>query len=430
MTKFNGHATRAYANSACDVQNGTEIFNVGPPQNESEYPSNARNPRTPSDRSGGLGGLQMSLHIGEWWQGLFFEPMSGSSYDWPDWWNPNQFGSYSVTTRNNNGTDVPAFGPQGPWDRFRPRPGMMLQGGGSQTAGMYRHGAGDDARNGERRHDGVPGTRQERRGGGLLLAGTTLRAAREHRGALRARPESTVRHDGRFWDWWDTREPMALQPIPNIEGGPFPPIFPYEDYEGPYPLMRRGEFALFTVGEFAAPDQGIQPIPWDTPQFQVGTGTDRRAELMHFVDDATRPRPFGGETMILRNNTGVDFGVEECLEIAPAGWDAATGTFNPKCPDPWTSDTRFTGIVNHENNGAGQTVRPIEVGRRDNREAIGTATTRRLVGREPELDPGRLRLVRAQEGDSRLPDAAGSIQRPALDEHSRGQICYKQTSTS
>ena len=191
----------------------------------------------------------------------------------------------------------------------------------------------------------------------------------------------------KFWDWWDNDiaplDPFLERFIPNIEGGPFPPIFPYDQYEGPYPLLRRGEFALFTVGEFAAPDQGIQPVPWNTPQYQVGTGTERRAELTHFIDDATRPRPFGGETMILRNNTGIDFGVEECLEIAPVGWDAATGTFDPKCPDPWTSDTRFTGIVNHENNGAGQTVRPIEVGRRDNRVAIGTATTRRLQGPEP-----------------------------------------------
>ena len=348
----------------------------------------------------------MSLHIGEWWQGLFFEAMSGSSYDWPDWWNPNQFGSYSVTTRNNNGTDVHAFGPQGPWDRFRPRPGMMLQGGGSQTAGcigtalVMMHGTENGGTT------GYPGPAKNAEGEDcysqarlfVLRANTEARCEPDlsQRYAMTESILGLVGHKRGQWP--------CIKAIPNIEGGPFPPIFPYEEYEGPYALMRRGEFALFTVGEFAAPDQGIQPIPWDTPQFQVGTGTDRRAELMHFVDDATRPRPFGGETMILRNNTGVDFGIEECLEIAPAGWDAATGTFNPKCPDPWTSDTRFTGIVNHENNGAGQTVRPIEVGLRDNRVAIGTATTRRLVGREPDWTPAGLRMVRAQEGDSRLPE--------------------------
>ena len=135
---------------------------------------------------------------------------------------------------------------------------------------------------------------------------------------------------------------------------------------------------LFTVGEFAAPDTAIQPVPWDTPDFQTGSGTERRDDLTRFVDDATRPRPFGGETMTLRNNTGATAGAEECLEIAPAGWDAATGTFNPQCADPWTSETRFTGVVNHENDGGGQTVRPQEVGRRDNREAVGVATIRRL----------------------------------------------------
>ena len=382
VTRLNGYTNQALANSACDYQNGTEIFNVGPPLTDGEYPAQgARDIRKPSDRSGGLGGLQMSLHIGEWWQGLFFEPMSGSSYVWPNWWNPIQFGSFSVSTKNNNGTEIPAFGPQGPWDGFRPRPGMMLTGGGSETQGcigqalVMMHGT-ENGRGvypeGPKDADGSPCYSQAR----LFV----LRANTEARCEPNLRERYDMTED--FWEWFEGYEFDLASLMPGI-GGPFPPLIP-EGYEGPYPLMRRGEFALFTVGEFAAPDQAIRPIPWDTPQFQVGTGTDRRNELTHFVDDATRPRPFGGETMTLRNNTGDDFGVEECLEIAPAGWDAVTGTFNPMCPDAWTSDTRFTGIVNHENNGTGQTVRPIEVGRHDNREAIGTATIRRLGGPEPD----------------------------------------------
>ena len=132
----------------------------------------------------------------------------------------------------------------------------------------------------------------------------------------------------------------------------------------------------------------IQPVPWSTPAYQVGSGTGRRAALTRFVDDATRPQPFGGETMTLRNNTGGNPGVEECLEIAPAGWDDVTGTFNPRCSDPWTSPSRFTGVVNHETDGGGQAVRRQEIGQRDNRNAVGVATIRRLGGPDPWNEPG------------------------------------------
>ena len=144
--------------------------------------------------------------------------------------------------------------------------------------------------------------------------------------------------------------------------------------------MRRAEFGLFTVGEFAAADAAMQEVPWDTPDYAMGTGTDRHTDLLPLLQDGRRPEPFGGETMTLRNNTGGVPGVEECLEMGAAGWDDVTGTFEPQCPEPWTSDTRFTGITNHENDGAGQTIRKPEIGQRDNRTAIGVATIRTMPG--------------------------------------------------
>ena len=140
VTRIRGYATEAMPNSACDVQNGVVRNNVGPPLNNSEYPTGvrpdgARDPRSPLDGSGGLGGLQMSVHIGEWWQGLYFQQTPGSTYSWPSGWNSQQYGSFRVTTKNNDGTEILAFGPTGPWDRMTARPGMFLEGGGSGTWG-------------------------------------------------------------------------------------------------------------------------------------------------------------------------------------------------------------------------------------------------------------------------------------------------------
>ena len=96
-------------NSACDVQNGTELVNVGPPYPEDGNPI-PRTARTPSG-VGGFAGLQISMHIGEWWQGMKYrgyydnaaaraEHFSGSTaaYD------PDVFGWFDVRMKDGAGT--------------------------------------------------------------------------------------------------------------------------------------------------------------------------------------------------------------------------------------------------------------------------------------------------------------------------------------
>ena len=402
VTKYHGYTTNARANVACDWWGGNEIMNVGPPLDRNEYPTPSRDavppggadPRKPDDRSGGLGGLQMSVHIGEWWQGLFSRAPPGQSYDTPDFWNHHEYGAFRVSTRTNGGAIIPAFDTNGPWNGFQQRPGMQLTGGGSGTGACI--GAALVMMHGTENSDGMYPPRAQDADGNECFSQARLYVLRAN---TEARCEPDLRQENdmteEFWDFWRGREQRLNRQIevqyPGA-GGPFSLIFPdsepglYPHYQGPYALMRRGEFALFTVGENAREDAAIQRIPWERPTYAIGTGTERRTDLEHFVDD-TRPQPFGGKPMILRNNTGDTPGAEECLEIAPAGWDDTNGTFDPECPDPWMGTNRFTGVVNHENNGAGQTVRPVEVGIRDNREQIGVAKIRRLPGDDPPWTP-------------------------------------------
>ncbi len=95
-------------NSACDNMNQTEYFTVGPPHDDGNV-REVRTARTPS--SGGFAGLQMSMHIGEWWQGMKYRgyydsPMARarhfggarSRYD------PALFGWFDVRMRDGSGT--------------------------------------------------------------------------------------------------------------------------------------------------------------------------------------------------------------------------------------------------------------------------------------------------------------------------------------
>lgn len=61
-----GYLTTAPPNSACDYMNETECDVVGPPDLDRQ--DSMRTPRTPM-HWGGAGGLQQSVHIGEYWQG-------------------------------------------------------------------------------------------------------------------------------------------------------------------------------------------------------------------------------------------------------------------------------------------------------------------------------------------------------------------------
>ncbi|MCY4123192.1 MAG: hypothetical protein OXG72_19980, partial [Acidobacteria bacterium] len=127
-------------------------------------------------------------------------------------------------------------------------------------------------------------------------------------------------------------------------------------------------------------------MPWNTPPYPGSDADARRARLERFVDPDTRPDAFGGEPVRVADYTGAsgaDSAFEDCLELGSAGWDAATGTFDPRCrPDEYT--TPYTGFVNHEAD-TGQigtrAARTPEAGPRDNRAPVGGgATIRRFSG--------------------------------------------------
>lgn len=70
----------------------------------------------------------------------------------------------------------------------------------------------------------------------------------------------------------------------------------------------------------------------------------RRNALRRFVDSSTRPQPLGGDIVRFTDYTGGEH--DDCLEISPAVWDAATGTLisaaapgSTQAPAPASSTT-------------------------------------------------------------------------------------------
>lgn len=126
-------------NSACDVNDEVAFMNVGPlhPDDGVEPP---RTDRTP-DAGYGYAGLQMSMHIGEWWQGMKYRGYWEDSTAWYEHFasrpgfNPNILGWFDVTMRDGSGTvqRPPLFG-AGSVDWINPAYGQwQLHGGGSFT---------------------------------------------------------------------------------------------------------------------------------------------------------------------------------------------------------------------------------------------------------------------------------------------------------
>ena len=136
---------------------------------------------------------------------------------------------------------------------------------------------------------------------------------------------------------------------------------------------------------------------WDPvyPEGPSSGAVDRRDALERFVDPDTRSRPFGGEPLRFRDYTGAATAataVEDCLEVAPAGWyadgaDPATYAFDPLCD---TVTSPYTGVVNHEVEPndpafdlATRTPRTPEVGLRDGRDLEARGDTP-LIRRYPD----------------------------------------------
>ena len=389
-----GRLTSAPPNSACDYMNDTEYDFVGPPDRDRQ--DNGRTSRTPPEW-GGAGGLQQSVHIGEYWQGRVFRdymtnPASSATHRalYPGW-DPFVYGSFDVRTRTRSGGWVtPMWRNTGPWIRFPSdlNGPFHLSGGGGMTlacagaALVMMHGAEGGSNYGvyptvPRDVDGNPCYSTAR----LVV----LRAQSEGR----CEPDLRERYDlsERFYDLFDpATETRTIPELVAQFGATRTPLFPTSQYGSymPHVMGRRVELGLFTVAEFASAD--LEPVPWDTPPYPGSDAAARRARLERFVDPATRPDAFGGEPVRFADYTGAadaDSAFEDCLELGPAGWDAATGTFDPRCrPDEYT--TPYAGFINHESDVGEigtRAPRTPEVGPRDNRSPIGGgATIRTFAG--------------------------------------------------
>ena len=381
------HVFSAPENSACDVQNTTERVNVGPP-----YPDDGnRIPRTgfTPTGAGGFAGLQVSMHIGEWWQGMKYrgyyddasaraEHFSGvrAAYD------PNVFGWFDVRTKDgagavqrpplhDGGTSVTWIDPvEASW---------QLHGGGSfsmpcvGTSMVLMHGVDEGG------DDKVwPPTPVGADGGECWSNARplVLRANSE----ARCEPNLAERYPYtvRFWTMFDAMPP---RPAPEWIGDRHLPLFP-PDYSAPYVMARRGEVALFTASELA--EASVPAVPWSNlsyPDPGVSIGTTRGAMPSRFLDP-DRVDPFGGATygagtVELYNS---DLNATECLEMGEPGWDAATGTLNVDCGHG-RENSPNTGRVNRVVMGHGTAERTREVGPVDNsRGHGGVALARRHSG--------------------------------------------------
>ena len=388
-----GYLSSAPPNSACDYMHETEFHFVGPPDRDRQ--ETARTSRTPAEW-GGAGGLQQSVHIGEYWQGRVFNDYmthsasSGTHRALYPGWDPSVYGSFDVRTRTRFGNWTTPFRDSalGPWIRFPNdiHGRFHLSGGGGMTlacagfALVMMHGGDSD-------YGVYPGVPTDADGNPCYSTSrlVVLRAQTEGRCEpdLRARYALTAP----FYALFDpATEPRTVPELVAAFGATRTPLFPTAEYRShmAHLMGRRIELGLFTVAEFAG--ENLDPVPWDTPPYPGSDAAARRGRLGRFVDPDTRPDAFGGAPVRFTDHTGAaaaSSAFEDCLEIGPAGWDAATGTFDPQCrPGEYT--TPYAGFVNHESDtgeiGA-RAARPPEVGPRDNRSPVGGgATIRRFAG--------------------------------------------------
>lgn len=410
-------------NSACDVQNelnpadpNAGYMNVGPPHDDTTVVV-VRTPRTPPEM--GFAGLQMSLHVGEWWQGiryrgyydnpatrlLHFAPGSpSSSYD------PDIFGWFDVGMRDGSGTvrrppinsaGVVSLIPLGAVQ-------WRLSGGGRLhmpcvgIAMVQMHG---------------------HRGGGM--GGTAPTAPTDSNGAecwsharpmviranseVRCEPDLTQRYSytDRFYLLLDAAPSLSFPSW--LGGGNYTARVPsdyhgalscpsfggftfydcdqrrrdrranrYLNFVGPHLFVRRGEVAVFNAAELA--QSSDPPIPWTTPYTAAGRGTHSGRGAAYIEDrfdgmlDPFGGAAFGGGTMELPLRDELDPLARECIEMGEAGWIASTGTLAVDCAHG-RENAPLTGNVNRVT-GSGMAVeRQREAGPMDNSSGFGAAVT-------------------------------------------------------
>ncbi len=389
-------------NSACDLQNGTEYMLVGPPHGDTNVAvlRTRRTRNRPADQvepGKPVAGLQMSLHIGEWWQGMKYrgyyddpsaraEHFSGvrSSYV------PGLFGWFDVRMRDGSGSVVrpPHYrdGHTVMWINPAYSQWQLHGGGGFAMpcvglSMVHMHGAEGGGPGGV-----FPPTPTGADGGECWSSARpiVLRANSE----ARCEPNLSERYDytDRFYELFDA---APSRPVPDwVGGGDFPPEFP-SDYDGPYLFARRGEVAVFTVSELAS--ISAPPVPWSPLSYPGGgaaRGAQRPALQARF---ANRVDPFGGATygagtMSLPVQDSTNPNDRECVEMGEAGWDAATGTLNVDCAHG-RENSPVTGNVNRSALRYGAAVRSREAGPVDNSVSFGGVAVARRPGSDPWAAP-------------------------------------------
>ena len=380
-------------NSACDLQNGTVRINVGPPHDDMNVPE-VRTVRTPNG-VGGFAGLQVSMHIGEWWQGMKYrgyyddataraEHFSGDRSSW----NPLVFGWFDVRMKDGSGAMVPPPLYDGGHSVMWIAPAAsqwQLHGGGGFAmpclgiSMVQMHGVEDGGRGGV-----WPPVPVGADGGECWSSARALvlRANSE----ARCEPNLEERYDytDRFWDLFDA---APARPAPVwLGGGDLPPAFPL-DYDGPHLMARRGEVAVFTVSELA--QTVAPPVPWAPvtyPGRGAAQGATRSAAQVRFLDP-NRVDPFGGAgygdgvvELPLQDDPNPD--ARECIEMGESGWDAAGGTLRVDCAHG-RENSPTTGNVNRAAMGYGAAERSREAGPVDNSAAFGGVAT----ARRPAVNP-------------------------------------------
>ena len=374
-------------NSACDRQNLTERVNVGPPYPEDGNPI-PRTARTPSG-AGGFAGLQLSMHIGEWWQGMkyrgYYDDATARAFHFSGVraaYDPDVFGWFDVRTKDGAGTvqRPPLYdaGRSVTWINPLYSQWQLWGGGGFNMpclgiSMVQMHGV--DRGGGEKVWPPTPVGADD----GECWSNArplVLRANSE----ARCEPNLAERYPYtvRFWTTFDAAPPRRA---PDWIGGSHLPLFP-PDYSAPYVMARRGEIAVFTASELAS--ASLPAVPWSDlsyPDPGVSIGTTRGAMPSRFLDP-NRVDPFGGAsygagTVELYNS---DLNTTECLEMGEPGWDAATGTLNVDCGHV-RENSPNTGRVNRAVMGHGTVERTREVGPVDNSRGYGgRARARRSSG--------------------------------------------------
>jgi hypothetical protein len=388
--------SEAPPNSACDVQNGTERINVGPPHGDMNV-TQVRTVRTP-DGIGGFAGLQVSMHIGEWWQGMKYrgyydnpaaraEHFSGSRASW----NPLIFGWFDVRMKDGSGAILPppltdgghSVGWINPADSQWRLWGRLSDGAGVFTmpcAGLsmvQMHGV--EGGHWEKVWPSVPTGAD----GGECWSNARVLVLRANSEA-RCEPNLEERYDytERFWTLFDAA-PERTAPV--WIGGDHLPAFP-PDYAAPYLMARRGEVAVFTVSDLA--QSSAPPVPWTSLTYPGGglsQGSTRAALQARFLDRQVDPfggATYGAGTVSLPLQDSADPNARECIEMGEAGWAAATGTLNVDCAHG-RANSPMTGNVNRAAMGYGAVERSREAGPVDNSRSFGG----RAVARRPAVQP-------------------------------------------